>query len=156
MTTYYGTRAKAPAMMPADGRAVMLIDKYSALAAGFADNDVINLVRIPAGMEVGMVSIRSADIDTGTPDIVFRAGYAACNSGSSLSADDDYFAAAGQTIMGTGGTLQCNFVPIRFEEDVWLTVTINTDAATDAAGDIYGIVVGSANGPSGSGTTAAV
>jgi hypothetical protein len=157
MATTYGTKAKAPAMMPADGRAVMLIDKYAVPASGFADADQINLVRIPAGMEVGIVQIQSADLDSaGSPEILFRVGYAPCNSSSSLSADDDYFAAAGQTTAQAGGRLNCSFPPIRFEEDVWLTVTVNTDAATDAAGNIYGIVVGSANGPSGSGTTAAI
>jgi hypothetical protein len=157
MATYYGTKAKAPAMMPADGRAVQLIDKYAATSSGFADADQINLVRIPAGMEVGIVQIQSADLDSaGSPEILFRVGYAPCDSSSSLSADDDYFSVAGQTTMQAGGRLNCAFPPIRFEEDVWVTVTINTDAATDAAGNIYGIVMGSANGPSGSGTTAAI
>ena len=157
MATYYGKKAQSPAMNPGDGRAVFLIDKYSATASGFADSDEIRLVRIPAGFEVASVAIQSADLDSNvSPEIVFRAGYRACDSSSSLTADDDYFAAAGQTTAQAGGRLTCAFPPIRFEEDVWLIVTVNTDAATDQAGDIYGIVGGNAVGPSGRGSSGAM
>lgn len=155
MATYYGQKAKAPAMNPGDGRAVMLIDKYA--STSFADSDEIRLVRIPAGFEVGSVNIQTADLDSNvSPEIVFRVGYRACDSGSSLTADDDYFAAAGQTTAQAGGRLSCAFPPIRFEEDVWLIVTVNTDAATDAAGDIYGIVTGNAVGPAGNRSSGAM
>lgn len=155
MATYYGQKAKAPAMNPGDGRCVQLVDKYAATASGFADADEIRLVRIPAGFEVGIVNVQTADLDEGT-EIVFRVGYRACDSGSSLTADDDYFAAAGQTTAQAGGRLACAFPPIRFEEDVWLIVTVNTDAATDAAGNIYGIVIGSAVGPAGNRSSGAM
>jgi hypothetical protein len=155
MATYYGQKAKVPAMNPCDGRCVQLVDKYA--STSFADSDEIRLVRIPAGFEVGVVQLQFADIDAhNTPEIVFRAGYRACDSGSDLTADDEYFAAAGQTTGQAGGRLNCAFPPIRFEEDVWLIVTVNTDAATDAAGDIYGIVIGSAVGPAGNRSSGAM
>jgi hypothetical protein len=148
MATYYGTKAKAAAMNPGDGRAVQLVDKYS--STSFADSDEIRLLRIPAGFELGSLAIQVADLDAHvSPEIVFRVGYRACDSGSSLTADDDYFAAAGQTTAQAGGRLNCAFAPIRFEEDVWVIVTVNTDAATDQAGAIYGIAMGSAVGPAG-------
>lgn len=157
MATYYGNKAKSPAMNPGDGRAIFLIDKYPATASGFADDDEVRLVRIPAGFEVASVAIQTADLDSdGTPSIVFRVGYRACDSSSSLTADDDYFAAAGQTTAQAGGRLTCAFPPIRFEEDVWLIVTVNTDADADQAGDMYGIVGGNAVGPSGRGSTGAM
>lgn len=147
MATLNARRAKAPANMPVDGRAISLVDAI-ALAANPTAGDVINLVRIPAGMEVSVVQIQANDLDTnGAPTFVFRAGYAPCDSGSALAADTTYFAAAGQTLAQAGGRLNCAFKPIKFEEDVWLTVTVNTAAATFAAGEIHGIVLGSAVGP---------
>jgi hypothetical protein len=85
MATLYGDKAKAPAFMPVDGRGMFLTDKIS-LTANPTAADVINLVRIPAGMEVDIVQIQSDDLDTnGTPTIVFGAGYTPCDSSSSLS-----------------------------------------------------------------------
>lgn len=147
MATLFARRAKAPANMPVDGRAISLIDSIS-LAANPSAGDVINLVRIPAGTEVSIAQIQASDLDTnGAPTIVFRAGYAPCDAGSALAADSTYFAAAGQTLAQAGGRLNCSFKPIKFEEDVYLTVTVNTAAATFAAGDLTGIVIGAAVGP---------
>lgn len=147
MATLFAQKAKAPAFQPVDGCAVQLDDKYSFTANPTA-GDVVNLVRIPAGTRVGAVQIQADDLDTnGTPTFVFRAGYAPCDSTSSLAAVTTYFAAAGQTTAQAGGRLDCSFKPITFEEDVYLTVTVNTAAATFAAGDICGIVIGAAVGP---------
>ena len=147
MATLFSRRAKAPANMPVDGRAISLIDSI-ALAANPVALDVINLVRIPAGTEVSVVQIQSDDLDTnGSPTVVFRAGYAPCDAGSALAANNTYFAAAGQTLAQAGGRLNCSFKPIKFEEDVYLTLTVNTASATFAAGEIHGIVLGAAVGP---------
>lgn len=147
MATLFGKKAKAPAFMPVTGAAISLIDSYTP-AANFTAGDVINLVRIPAGTEVSIVQIQGDDLDSnGTPTIVFRAGYAPCDSNSSLAANSTYFAAAGQTTLQAGGRLNCAFEPIKFEEDVYLTCTVNTASATFQAGDIFGIVMGAANGP---------
>lgn len=143
MANLYGKKAKAPQMMPGDGRAVMIDDSIS-LAANIDDGDVLNF-RLPAGVRLGILAIRSDDIDTGTA-AVFSVGYRAADSGSSLVADPDYFAAAGQTISQTGGTLNCSFEPIKFEEDVYITVTYATNPGTFAAGDVCMIAVGAADG----------
>lgn len=146
MATFFAKKATAPAFAPVTGGAVCLVDSY-AVAANFTAGDDINLVRIPAGTEVALAFIRSDDLDTnGTPTIVFRVGYRPCDSSSALAANTTYFAAAGQTTAQAGGTLTCSFEPITFEEDVWLTVTVNTASATFAAGDIFGTVVGSHRG----------
>lgn len=147
MTTLNAKRALIAAMMPVTGACISLMDSY-AVAVNPTAGDVINLVRIPAGMEVSIVQIQCDDIDTnGSPTIVFRAGYAPCRTGSALAANSTFFAAAGQTTAQAGGRLNCSFEPLKFEEDVWLTVTVNTAAATFAAGDIFGIVLGAAQGP---------
>lgn len=147
MTTLYALKALAASMAPCDGHAISLDDKYS-FAANPTAGDVVNLVRIPAGTRVDIVQIQVDDLDSnGTPTIVFRAGYAACDTSSALVASSAYFAAAGQTLAQAGGRLNCAFKPITFEEDVYLTVTVNTASATFAAGDICGIVIGASNGP---------
>ncbi len=147
MATLHGKKAKAPAFMPVNGAAISLTDSL-AVAANFTAGDVVNLVRIPAGTEVSVVQIQGDDLDSnGTPTIVFRAGYAPCDSNSALAANSTFFAAAGQTTLQAGGRLNCAFEPIKFEEDVFLTVTVNTAAATFQAGDIFGIVLGAAVGP---------
>lgn len=147
MTTLFAQKAKAPAFMPVDGCGISLVDKY-AVAVNPTAGDVINLVRIPAGTEVSMVQIQGDDLDSnGAPAIVFRAGYAPCDSTSGLAANSTYFAAAGQTLLQAGGRLNCAFKPIKFEEDVFLTVTVNTASATFQAGEIHGIVIGAAIGP---------
>lgn len=147
MATLFAKKATAPAFMPVDGSGMFLQDSIT-LAANPTAGDVINLVRIPAGTEVHHVTIRPDDLDTnGSPTIVFRAGYAPCDSTSALTAVDNYFAAAGQTGAQSGTALACNFKPKKFEEDVYLTVTINTASATFAAGDIVGLVSGAGIGP---------
>jgi hypothetical protein len=145
MANLYGKKAKAPQIMPVDGCAVIIDDSIS-LAANPAAADVINF-RLPGGLRLGMLDIRSDDLDTNvSPELVFSVGYRPVDSGSSLAANATYFAAAGQTIGQTGGTLHCSFKPIKFEEDVYVTLTIGTDSATFAAGDIGMIAVGAAEG----------
>jgi hypothetical protein len=146
MATLYGDKVKAPAFMPVDGRAMHIVDKIT-LAANPTAADVINLLRIPGGMEVDALAIQSDDLDSnGTPTIVFSVGYTPCDSSSSLAASATYFAATGQTTAQAGGRLACSFKPKKFEEDVFVTVTIGTASATFAAGDIYGIASGQAIG----------
>lgn len=143
----FAQKAKAPAFMPVDGRGIFIADKI-ALTANPAVGEVINLVRIPAGLEVHHVKVQCDDLDSnGTPTIVFRVGFAPCDSTSTLPANSTYFAPAGQTTAQAGGGLPCNFKPIKFEEDVFLTVTVNTASATFQAGEIHGLVNGAAIGP---------
>ncbi len=145
MANLYGKKAKAPQMMPGDGRAVM-IDDSIALAANPTAADVVNFL-LPAGLRLGMLDIRCDDIDTNvTPTFVFSVGYRAATAGSDLSANATYFAAAGQTTAQAGGTLHCSFEPIKFEEDVYVTLTVGTASATFAAGDICMVAVGAAEG----------
>lgn len=146
MANLNAKKATAPAFAPVTGGGVVLDDLYSFTVNPTAA-DVVRLVRIPAGTRVSAVQIQCDDIDTnGAPTALFRAGYAPCD-GADPAASDNYFAAAGQTTLQSGGRLNCSFKPITFEKDVWLTVTINTASATFAAGDIAGVVIGAHNGP---------
>lgn len=145
MANLKSQKALAPAFMPVDGCGMFITDKYT-FAANPTAADTLDF-RIPGGMEVVAVSVQCDDLDTnGSPTIVFSAGYTPVDTASSLSASLAYFAAAGQTTAQAGGRLQCSFKPIKFEEDVWLRLTIATASATFAAGDIAVIVSGIAEG----------
>lgn len=145
MAALKSLRSSAPAFMPVDGGGMFITDKYT-FAANPTAADTIDF-RIPGGMLVAGVQIQCDDIDThGTPTFVFSAGYTPVDTASSLSASLAYFAATGQTTAQAGGRLTCSFKPVKFEEDVWLRITVGTASATFAAGDIAVIVSGNADG----------
>jgi len=136
----------APKFMPVDGCAAAYIDKVS-LTANPTAGDTLDFL-IPAGAEVYGVSIQGDDLDTnGTPTFAFSVGYRPFKSDSSLSPNATYFAATGQTTLRTGGRLLCAFKPIKFEEDVILSLTVGTAAATFAAGEVIAIVEANTPGP---------
>lgn len=145
MAALKSLRSSAPAFMPVNGCGMNITDKYT-FAANPTAADTIDY-RIPGGMLVTGVQIQCDDLDTnGTPTIVFSAGYTPVDTASSLSASLAYFAAAGQTTAQAGGRLNCSFKPVKFEEDVWLRITVGTASATFAAGDVAVIASGSAEG----------
>lgn len=146
MANLYGKKAKSPAFMPVDGCGIQIADTI-ALTANPTAGDVINF-KLPAGIELGMLDIKSDDLDTNVaPSFVFGVGYAPVDSNSSLAAAPTAFAAAGQTTAQAGGTLKCSFHPIKFEEDVYVTITVGTASATFAAGSMSMVAIGSAIGP---------
>lgn len=123
-------------------------DGVLALAANPTAADVLRIQRIQAGTEVSALLIANTDLDTGTPEFVVSIGYAPVDSTDGPTAVADYFAAAGQTLLqaANDGKLYCKFAPITFDKDVYLTMTVGTDAATFAAGTIYTRVIGKARG----------
>jgi hypothetical protein len=134
--------------MQAFGQGVVL-EGSLALTANPAAADVLRIMRIPAGTKVGEVVIANTDLDSnGSPEFVVSIGYAPVDSAAGPTAVADYFAAAGQTILQAAqdGKVYAKFAPITFEKDVYLTMTVGTDAATFAAGTIYAVVHGEARG----------
>ena len=84
-----------PKMMVPDGRGCTIIEKAAIPASTvIGTNDTVSFA-MPAGVTVHRLRIHSDDIDAGTA-MVFRAGYLKQNSADTLTADDDYFAAAGR------------------------------------------------------------
>lgn len=134
----------APKFMPGDGRTATLVD-FVRLTANPTANDRL-MFRIPAGLEVANLAIQCDDLDTNaSTTFAFSVGYAPIEGGTVIAAPT-YFAATGQTTARTGGRLICSFKPIKFDEDVALTITVGTAAATFAAGDIHVIMSGAARG----------
>lgn len=131
-----------PRMMVPDGRAVWIQDKVVTLT--LATNDTMSW-SMPKGLEVCEVIIFAEDVDT-TTNSLFRLGYLKRFSADTLTADDDYFAVAGQTLLQAGGRLSCGFIPLKFEVDWILQLKLNT-GGTWQAGNVYATVGGNMVGP---------
>lgn len=133
--------------MQAFGNAVVA-DGSIALAANPTAADVIRIMKIPAGTKVNALLIGNGDLDTGMPEFVVSIGYAPVVAGDGPTASAAYFSAAGDTVLqaANAGKLYCAFAPITFDKDVYLTMTVGTDAATFAAGTIYATALGEARG----------
>lgn len=131
----------SPKMMAGDGRAVWFDDKAVIAAAGAA-NDTIDFL-LPAGQSLHQLKFIVTDMDTnGTPTLAAKIGYAPVNPASSLAGNDAYFKAAaafGQSAQA----FECDFAPVRFDEDVYIRITVTTAAATFAAGSVT--MVGAGN-----------
>jgi hypothetical protein len=135
MAAFQSAKYSQPKPMRGDGTAVCFTD-LATVSTAPASSDTIDFV-LPAGAELHQLAFDCSDMDTnGTPTIVFRAGYRKLNSSDTLTADDDYFAAAGQTAAQSGALLTCRFTPIKFDVDVIIGLTVNTAAATFAAGTV--------------------
>lgn len=134
-----------PQMMPVDGRAVCIVDRGT-MSANPTASDTLDF-RIPAGLEVAALRFNVSDMDTnGTPTLAAKIGYAAVDPASSLAASDAYFKATG-AFGQAAGLVDCAFQPITFQEDVRITITWTTNAATFAAGTVDMVAIGNAKGP---------
>lgn len=102
--------------------------------------DVFKPVRIPAG--VAVTGLRIVNDDLAASALAVKIGYEPVNAADGPTADDDYFAAAGNTLLLTAGTTQLAFQPIKFEKDVFVTITVTTAAVTFATGNVTAIVTG--------------
>lgn len=149
MASKKAQKALAPAIMPVDGRAIVVTDKIVFGAAPGQGTptaaDTIDF-RIPGGMRVADLAFVLDDLDTGAT-FVFGVGYRAVDTSSGLATNATYFAAAGQTTGQAGGRLECSFKPIKFEEDVYIQLLIGTGSAGIAGNpEIHMIAIGQAEG----------
>ncbi len=120
-----------------------------ALTANPPAADVLRIMRVPAGTQVSALMVGNSDLDTnGTPTIVVSIGYAPVVAAEGPAAVANYFQAAGDTVLqaANAGKLYCNFAPITFDKDVYITMTVGTAAATFAAGTIYLNALGDTRG----------
>lgn len=136
MASLKAQKATAPKYMTCDGDSVFETDKIVLGASPGvgtpAAADTIDFL-IPAGAQLCDLAFILDDCDTSTT-FVFGVGYRAATTGSSLATNATYFAAAGQTTGQAGGRLECNFKPIKFEEDVYIQLLVGT-APTGISGN---------------------
>jgi hypothetical protein len=115
--------------------------KFKVTPTAAALNDVLRFGVIPAGSEVRSIILANDDLDSnGSPTLAFKLGYTPVTSNEgSLAADDDYFVAAGDTSLqaANAGKVFSRFDAIKFEQDVFLDLTVSTATATFAAGSVW-------------------
>lgn len=134
--------------MQAFGNAVVAEGKL-ALAANPTAADVLRVMLVPAGTKVSAILQGNDDLDTnGAPTFVHSLGFAPVDATDGPAANATYFAAAGQTSFqaANSGKVYCNFDPITFDKDVFITMTVGTAAATFAAGNVRLTALGEARG----------
>lgn len=136
MASIKAQRANAPKYMTCDGDGSWETDKVVlGVSPGLgtpAAGDTIDFV-LPGGAQLATLAFQLDKVDTGTT-FVFSAGYRPTNSASTLAAAPAYFAPAGNTTGQAGGRVICAFKPIKFEEDVFVSLTVGT-APTGISGN---------------------
>lgn len=125
------------------GNAVVVHGSVTPAAGILAD--VYRPVRIPAGVRVTDLDIVNDDLDTGGTAFAVKVGYEPVNPAEGPVADDDYFSAA-STFLSAAGRKACAFQPVKFERDVFVTLTVTVAAATFAPGVVTVIVKGDGEG----------
>lgn len=134
----------SPKMMPGDGRAVVLNDQATQ-AANPTANDTVDFL-LPAGFELSALRFNVPDMDAGA-GLAGKIGYAPVDAASSLTADDDYFMAAG-ALGQAAALIDCRFAPITFQEDVKVQITWTVAAAgAFTAAPIHMTAIGNSKGP---------
>jgi hypothetical protein len=123
-----------PKMQKIDGSAVFINDTLT-VAAAPAVNDTADFL-LPKGIELSFLRFYTTDMDTGTNTLAASIGYAAVDPNSSLAASASYFAAAAVFGTAAAGTTPA-FIPVTFEEDVYIRITWTVVANVFAAGTIY-------------------
>ena len=131
MPAFLAQKAASPAIMRVDGSGVFIQDKIVLGAGGVVANpaaaDTLDFL-IPAGFELtGLTSIND-DMDSGAA-LLYSVGYRPVRPSAGPAAVTDYFAAAGQTAFRAAGRVEYTFKPIKFEQDVYISVLIGTAAA---------------------------
>lgn len=144
-------RATHPAPMPNDGRAVWIGDKVvlgAAAGGGVGTPQVGDTLDffVPAGTKLFELAFVGDDCDTGAL-LAASIGYrpVSANDGA-LAANATYFQAAA-ALFQSPGRIECIFKPIKFEQDVFVSITI-TAAAAGIAGnpEIHMVSSGNAEG----------
>lgn len=104
-------------------------------SAALALNDIVDLVLVPAGTQLLELFKVNGDCDTGTT-LQYSLGYRTAQADGVLQASTNYFGSAltdlQAAVTGANPT-RYNFVPITFNEDVYITMTV-TAAATGVSG----------------------
>ena len=129
-TTTAATAAATVTKFQGAGRQVCVQEATYAVTVAPVLNDVVELVRLPAGSVVVDVTLRSSDMDTnGTPLMTMSVGY---------GGDDDYMIAA-STVGRTGGVARADavtFVPLTLAAEDTIDLKWSAAAATFAAGSV--------------------
>jgi hypothetical protein len=129
--------------MGASGNGLVIYGSVTPTAG--ASGDVYRPTRIPAGMLITQLDINNDDLDTGGTAMSASIGYEPVNAADGPTANATYFSATG-TFLTAAGRKSCVFLPIKFEKDVYITLTLTVSATTFASGVVTAIATGQAEG----------
>lgn len=133
-----------PKLMPVAPAAIVINDRV-AIASNPVNTDTASFI-LPAGMELSFLRFKVPDMDAST-GLAGKIGYAPVDPASSLTPVDDYFRTAG-ALGQAAAVIDCDFVPIKFNEDVKVQITWTVTAAgAFTAGTIYMTAIGNGMGP---------
>jgi hypothetical protein len=132
MATVKSRQFNAPKSMPGDGRAVFITDAAVNTGA-LASTDTLEF-SIPAGSEVCELRVVGTASSAGA-----QVGYQPAVAGE-FTGSTTYF---GTIAIGTTGVALLNFVPIKFEREAKIVITL---AAALAAGTTTVVAACNANG----------
>ena len=129
----------------------VVADGTVALATNPVAADLIRVMKVQAGTKLNALLLGNARIDTNAaPTLVVSIGYVPVVVGDGPAANATYFQAAGDPVLGLAtlntGKLYCNFAPITFAFDVYITMTVGATALTFAAGSLFMAAMGEARG----------
>ena len=111
-----------------------------AVPGTWANADVFRPCIIPAGTEVDAIELAFAALCAAAGNA--SVGYTPVSSNDgSLAANANYFSAGGNLtapFAAASNSLRlANFAPIKFEQDVYLDITVQSAPTTPAAGTLY-------------------
>lgn len=133
-----------PKLMPVAPAAIVINDRAT-VSANPTANDTHDFL-LPAGIELSKLWFKVPDMDAST-GMAGKIGYAPADPSSSLTPVDDYFRAAG-ALGQAAAQIDCDFVPIKFNEDVKIQITWTVQASGSfTAGTIYMTALGNGMGP---------
>lgn len=143
MSTYNALKLLLPAHMQAMGNCAVYDDAVT-LATALVINDIIGLIKIPAGVRLTELRFVNDDIDTGTT-LQVKIGYKPADPTSSLAAVDNYFGATLTFLQSASGAMVANtpqFKPITFNEEVLIFATVTAAPTGGGVGTITTIAMG--------------
>ena len=122
-----------------DGTAVFINDQ-AAVSAALVSTDTIDFV-LPKGTELSFLKFYFTALAAST--LAGSIGFALMNGASTVVANGvavagnaTYFKAAA-TFALTASGFECDFIPITFEDDVMIRITVTASGVTPAAGTAY-------------------
>lgn len=155
MAQYQAVGLPRPAFMQAFGNMAVFDDTVT-IPAALTTGDSVDLIRIPAGTRLTSLAFVNGDCDTGTGTLAGNIGWRSASgqaitvNGSSASANATAFASASGLFAAPSSVAArptLSFVPITFNDDVFITFIPTTNAnALAAAATITTIAEGAAVG----------
>lgn len=144
MGIYNPNNSSDPLQSTGDGGNAVVTFGSATVSAASANGDKYRPCRIPGGTKVHRVVVKNTDLDSGTPAILCKIGYAPLDGSAG---DDDALGGAGLTILQAAATTTYEiFPPVLVEKDSYLQIEVTTGPGTGATGTVSAKVEGEAVG----------